>query len=87
MAQQEMIIRAAKHIFNHFLRGITPEKSSSVLKNKHHVNSIENLYFAPLIAKFLNSMFGTQALGHKLTAEQMIAVTATGHECLSASPP
>ncbi len=36
---------------------------------------MENLYFAPLIAKFLNSLFGVHALGHKLTDEQMQSAT------------
>lgn len=73
MAILECITRSCKHIFNRFLRAVTPEKASSVLANTKHVNSTENLTFAPLIAKFLTSLFGVNALGHNLSADQMAA--------------
>ena len=75
MCIAECITRSCKHIFHAFLRNITPEKSSSVLHNTKHINSIDNLGFAPLIAKFLNSLFGVNALGHKLSEEQMKAAS------------
>ena len=73
MCIQECVVRSCKHIFNSFLRGVTPEKGTSVLANEKHANATVNLGFAQLIAKFLNSLFGVNALGHKISEEQMAA--------------
>jgi len=74
MAIQECVARAAKYIFNSFLRQVTTARATTIPGSSHtsaHPSSSETMYYAPLITKFLNSLFGNHAMGHKLSEEQL----------------
>jgi len=61
LCEQEMIMRAAKHLLNDILRKVKPIKGTQK----------EHWYLAPAISKFLSSLLGPRCGGHNLQDVQL----------------